>query len=61
MLILEGLYLGDVRPGERSFKHACQYAMDLCIQQQTMVYCRQMNIKKAPMPGASDHMGGNTE
>ena len=26
MLLLEGLYFGDVRPGERSFKHNSQYA-----------------------------------
>ena len=29
MLILEDLYLGDVRPGERSFKRNSQYAKAL--------------------------------
>ena len=29
MLILEGLYLGDVRPSERSFKRNSQYAKAL--------------------------------
>ena len=29
MLILEDLYLGDVRPSERSFKHSSQYAKAL--------------------------------
>ena len=29
MLILEGLYLGDVRPSERSFKRNTQYAKAL--------------------------------
>ena len=29
MLILEDLYLGDVRPSERSFKRSSQYARAL--------------------------------
>jgi hypothetical protein len=40
MLILEGLYLGDVRPSERSFRRSSLYALILCIQLRTMVYCR---------------------
>ena len=32
MLILEGLYLGDVRPSERSFRRSSLYALILCIQ-----------------------------
>ena len=29
MMILEGLYLGDVHPGERGFKHSSQYVRAL--------------------------------
>ena len=29
MLILEGLYLGDVRPSERSFRRSSLYALIL--------------------------------
>ena len=37
MLILEGLYLGA---SERSFRRSSLYALILCIQLRTMVYCR---------------------
>jgi hypothetical protein len=58
MLILEGLYLGDVRSSERSFRRSSLYALILCIQLRTMVYCRYMNFKAKPLPGASDYTGG---